>query len=252
MNMEQVWISAAGLSLATMLGAVIGFIVKELPHKWNDIFLGFCAGIMLAAATVGLILPAAESLGSGGWYLLVVGVVAGMLFLNLLDFFTPHLHKITGLDQEEHRNNASLNKVMLFVMAIALHKLPEGMAAGDGFNSPETSDAWAVTLGIAVQNIPEGMVVIAPLLLAGISKLRALVISLAVALLEVAGVWIGYALGAISPLLLPVMLAFAGGAMLYVVSDEMIPETHAHGYEKYATYALVLGFVTLLIFDLVF
>ena len=250
--MEQVWISAAGLSLATMLGAVIGFIVKELPHKWNDISLGFCAGIMLAAATVGLILPAAESLGSGGWYLLVVGVVAGMLFLNLLDFFTPHLHKITGLDQEEHRNNASLNKVMLFVMAIALHKLPEGIAAGVGFNSPETSDAWAVTLGIAVQNIPEGMVVIAPLLLAGISKLRALVISLAVALLEVVGVWIGYALGAISPLLLPVMLAFAGGAMLYVVSDEMIPETHAHGYEKHATYALVLGFVTLLIFDLVF
>lgn len=96
------------------------------------------------------------------------------------------------------------------------------------------------------------MVVIAPLLLAGISKFRALVISLAVALLEVVGVWIGYALGAISPLLLPVMLAFAGGAMLYVVSDEMIPETHAHGYEKYATYALVLGFVTLLIFDLVF
>ena len=93
---------------------------------------------------------------------------------------------------------------------------------------------------------------IAPLLLAGISKLRALVISLAVALLEVVGVWIGYALGAISPLLLPVMLAFAGGAMLYVVSDEMIPETHAHGYEKHATYALVLGFVTLLIFDLVF
>ncbi|MGN1234106.1 MAG: ZIP family metal transporter, partial [Candidatus Cryptobacteroides sp.] len=109
--MEQVWISAAGLSLATMLGAVIGFIVKELPHKWNDISLGFCAGIMLAAATVGLILPAAESLGAGQWYFLVAGVVAGMLFLNLLDLFTPHLHKITGLDQEEHRNNASLNKV---------------------------------------------------------------------------------------------------------------------------------------------
>ena len=104
MNMEQVWISAAGLSLATMLGAVIGFIVKELPHKWNDIFLGFCAGIMLAAATVGLILPAADSLGAGQWYLLVAGVVAGMLFLNLLDFFTLHLHKITGLDQEEHLN----------------------------------------------------------------------------------------------------------------------------------------------------
>jgi len=244
--MQQVWLSAAGLGLATLVGAVLGFMIKELPHKWNDAVLGLCAGVMLAAATLGLIVPSAEMAG-GHWWLVVIGVCAGMAFLNVLDLVTPHLHKITGLDAEEHKHNASLNHVLLFVMAIALHKLPEGMAAGVGFNSADSGDAWAVTLGIALQNIPEGMVVIAPLLVAGVSRIRTLVISLAIAMLEVVGVWIGYGIGAISQLLLPVMLAFAGGAMLYVVSDEMIPETHSHGYQKLATYALVLGFVAMLL-----
>ncbi len=248
--MISIWISAAGLALATVIGSLLGFAIKELPHKWNDAILGFCAGVMLAAATLGLILPAAESAGQGGWWLVLSGVVVGMLFLNLLDLVTPHMHKITGLEQEQHANNASLNKVLLFVMAIALHKLPEGMAAGVGFNSSDLSGAWSVTIGIAVQNIPEGMVVIAPLLVAGVSRMRTFVIAMAIALLEIVGVWFGYAMGAVSQMLLPAMLAFAGGAMLYVVSDEMIPETHAHGYQKTATYALVLGFVALMFLDL--
>ena len=250
--MYQVWISAAGLSIATIIGALLGFTVKALPHKWNDAVLGFCAGVMLAASTIGLIVPAAESAGIERWWLVISGVICGMLFLNLLDLFTPHLHKITGLDAEEHRNNASINHILLFVMAIALHKLPEGIAAGVGFNSAETSDAWAVTLGIALQNIPEGMVVIAPLLLAGVSKWRTFVISLAIALLEVAGVWIGYGIGSISEVLLPVMLSMAGGAMLYVVSDEMIPETHSHGYQKMATYALIIGFTAFIFMEMAF
>ena len=250
--MNQVWISAAGLSLATIIGSVIGFLVKSLPHKWNDAILGFCAGVMLAASTVGLILPAAQDAGSGRWWLILIGVILGMLLLNVLDLVTPHLHKLTGLEEEEHRNNASLNHILLFVLAIALHKLPEGIAAGVGFNAADNTDAWAVTLGIAIQNVPEGMVVIAPLLIAGVSKIRTFLISLVIALLEVVGVWIGYGMGAISPILLPVMLALAGGAMLYVVSDEMIPETHAHGYQKLATYALVLGFVSLVFLEISF
>ena len=250
--MNQVWISAAGLSLATIIGSVIGFLVKSLPHKWNDAILGFCAGVMLAASTVGLILPAAQDAGSSRWWLILIGVILGMLLLNVLDLVTPHLHKLTGLEEEEHRNNASLNHILLFVLAIALHKLPEGIAAGVGFNAADSTDAWAVTLGIAIENVPEGMVVIAPLLIAGVSKIRTFLISLVIALLEVVGVWIGYGMGAISPILLPVMLALAGGAMLYVVSDEMIPETHAHGYQKLATYALVLGFVSLVFLEISF
>ncbi len=248
--MIYVWISAAGLALATIIGSVLGFMVKGLSHKCNDSILGFCAGVMLAASTIGLIIPAAETVGLRGSWLVLVGVVLGMLFLNVLDFVVPHLHKITGLDEETHRNNASINNILLFVMAIALHKLPEGISAGVGFNSENISDAWTVTLGIAIQNVPEGMVVVAPLLLAGVTRLRTFVISLAVAMLEVVGVWIGYGIGAISEFLLPVMLSFAGGAMMYVVSDEMIPETHSHGYQKYATYALVLGFVALLFVEM--
>ncbi len=246
--LAQVWLSAAGLAAATMLGSLIGFAVRELPHKWNDAVLGFCAGVMLAASTVGLIVPAAEQAGPS-WWLVLLGVVAGMLFLNVLDMVTPHLHRITGLDREEHLHNASLNRILLFVLAIALHKFPEGIASGVGFNSSDVSDAWTVVAGIALQNIPEGMVVIAPLLLAGVSRMRTFMISLAIAMLEVAGVWTGYALGAMSERMLPVMLSFAGGAMLYVVSDEMIPETHAHGYEKAATYSLVLGFVGLVLLE---
>ena len=109
--------------------------------------------------------------------------------------------------------------------------------------------SWTVSFGIALQNIPEGMVIIAPLLLAGVKRMRTFIISLAIGLLEVLGVWTGYAMGSLSTSMLPVMLGFAGGAMLYVTSDEMIPETHAHGYQKQATYALLLGFMTLLLLE---
>lgn len=247
--MTQVWISAAGLCGATIIGSILGFIIKELPHKWNDTILGYCAGIMLAASTIGLIVPAFEM--TTHWWLVVIGVMSGALFLNVLDLIIPHLHHITGLDKEAHRNNSTLNHILLFVMAIALHKLPEGMAAGVSMSDTEGA-SWAVSLGIAIQNIPEGMVVIAPLLLAGIKRLRTFIISILIGLLEVAGVWIGFGLGNLSIFLLPLMLGFAGGAMLYVTSDEMIPETHAHGYEKQATYSLLLGFMTLILIEKIF
>ena len=245
--MTEVWISAAGLCGSTIIGSILGFLIKELPHKWNDTVLGYCAGIMLAASTVGLILPAFELTSQWGWVVLVVMV--GALFLNVLDLVTPHLHSITGLDPEEHKANATLNHVLLFVMAIALHKLPEGMAAGVSMCNAGDQTDWSVSFGIALQNIPEGMVIIAPLLVAGVSTLRTFLISIAIGVLEIVGVLLGYGLGTASEAFLPIMLGFAGGAMLYVTSDEMIPETHAHGYQKQATYALLLGFMTLLILE---
>ena len=248
--MSHVWISAAGLCGATILGSVLGFFFKELPHKWNDTVLGYCAGIMLAASTLGLIVPAYDTGGSNGWWIVTAGVIGGALFLNVLDLITPHLHAITGIDPEEHRHNSTLNHIMLFVMAIALHKLPEGIAAGVSMMTQDDgSTDWSVSFGIALQNVPEGMVIIAPLLLAGVTHLRTMLISIGIGLLEVVGVWIGYGLGATSVTFLPVMLGFAGGAMLYVTSDEMIPETHTHGYQKQATYALIIGFVTLLLLE---
>ena len=245
--MTSVWISAAGLCGATIIGSALGFAIKQLPHKWNDTVLGYCAGIMLAASTLGLIVPAFEGTATP-WWLVAAGVMGGALFLNVLDLVTPHLHHITGLDAEEHRNNSTLNHVLLFVMAIALHKLPEGIAAGVSMTDGDEA-SWAVSFGIALQNVPEGMVVIAPLLLAGVKRLRTFIIAAGIGLLEVVGVWLGFALGSLSAAMLPVMLGFAGGAMLYVTSDEMIPETHAHGYQKQATYALLLGFMTLLLLE---
>ena len=247
--MQAVLISALALCLASIIGSLIGLTFKGLSHKTNDIIMGFCAGIMLAASVVGLILPATEMAGSAGWWQVAIGVLLGAIFLNLLDNITPHLHRITGLEPESHNNNAQINKVLLFVLAIALHKLPEGIAAGVSFNNDSESAAWSVTLGLALQNIPEGMVVISPLLLAGVNRWRTFFISLAIGLLEIIGVWIGYGLGAISIVMLPIMLAFAGGALLYVISDEMIPETHAHGYHKAATFALLIGFMTLVFLE---
>ncbi len=251
--MTLIWLSAAGLCGATLIGSLLGFCFKSLPHRWNDTVMGFCAGVMLAAAVLGLIVPAAEGAPVSMWWLIVGGALVGALFLNLLDFVTPHLHMLTGLDPEEHRHNRTLSRVMLFVMAIALHKFPEGVAAGVSLTDVQAGGTpLAVTFGIALQNVPEGMVVISPLLLAGVSRLRTAVISLGIGLLEVLGVWTGYALGIVNEAFLPFMLAFAGGAMLYVVSDEMIPETHAHGYQKQATYALVLGFLMLLYLERIF
>lgn len=116
--MIQIWICVAGLSLSTIIGSILGFIFKSIPHKWNDIILGFCAGVMLAASTIGLILPATEQAGGSAWRTISIGVIVGLLFLNLLDMVTPHLHRLTGLEQEVHQNNSSIDRILLFVMAI--------------------------------------------------------------------------------------------------------------------------------------
>lgn len=246
--LKEVVYSSIGLGLSSIAGSAIGLVVRKIPHKWNDIFMGFCAGMMLAASVVCLILPAVESVSAAGWWQVVCGVIAGVLLIDLMDKFTPHLHHLSGMDDEEHVNNASLNRTMLFVFAIALHKLPEGLATGVTFNG-EVSNAYAMTVTIALQNIPEGMVVVTPLLMAGISFWRTATIAVAISLLEIVGVMAGYFIGDLSSLFLPVLLAMAGGAMLYVISDEMIPETHSHGFQKGATYALVAGVLAMLFIE---
>lgn len=247
---HTVMISAIGLGLASLVGSAIGMFVKNISHRLNDIFLGFCAGMMLAASIVCLIMPAIGMVPTSGLWQIIAGVAAGVALIGALDYVTPHLHRLTGLDIEEHSNNRhSVNRVLLFVLAIALHKLPEGMATGIVFEGPDQQNAIAVSLTIALQNIPEGMVVVTPLIMIGMSYLRTSLVALAVAAIEVAGVYIGFALGGISEMMLPFLLAMAGGAMLYVISDEMIPETHSHGFEKYATYALIVGVMTMLLIE---
>ena len=246
--MELVLLTALGVGGATVIGALIGFIFKNISHKFSDIVLSFAAGVMLAAAVLGLISPSLEYGGKYGILVTVAGIFAGAVCLNLIDKLVPHLHKIVGVEPESH-HNANLNKVLLFVLAIAIHNLPEGIAAGVGFGSGDTTQALIIAGGIALQNIPEGMVIIAPMLAAGIRPGKTFILAMITGLVEVVGTLIGYFAVSISTAILPFALAFAGGTMLYVISDEMIPETHAHGSERGATYALLIGFCVMLVTD---
>ena len=250
--MTMVLLTALGVGGATIIGAIIGFAFKNISHKFSDIVLSFASGVMLAAAVLGLVMPSVEY-GSvyGKWIGILIcisGIFVGAFCLNLIDKLVPHLHKMVGDDLESH-NNQQLSKVLLFVMAIAIHNLPEGIAAGVGFGSGNTTQALIIAGGIALQNIPEGMVIIGPMLASGVSPKKTFLIAISTGLVEVVGTLIGYFAVSVASAILPFALAFAGGTMLYVISDEMIPETHAHGEERGATYSLLIGFCLMLAFD---
>ena len=248
--MRLVWLTALGIGGATMIGAVLGFVFRKISHRFSDIVLAFAAGVMMAAAVIGLILPSLEHSGKMALPTTVAGIFCGAICLTLLDRLVPHLHKLAGVDQESHPDQtARLDKILLFVMAIALHNFPEGIAAGVSFGGGNPAEALVVAGGIALQNIPEGMVIIAPMLAAGVSPTRTLLCALATGVVEVLGTLLGYGAVNVSAAILPFMLAFAGGTMLYVISDEMIPETHAHGCERGATFALLTGFCLMLATD---
>lgn len=245
--MKIVLLTALGVGGATVIGAVLGFLFKNISHKFSDIVLSFAAGVMLCAAILGLIMPSLEYGGLYGLPVTVIGIFCGAVCLSFLDKLVPHLHRLSGVDQEDHsQDTQKLNKVLLFVMAIAIHNLPEGLAAGVGFGTGSDGHAMTIALGIALQNIPEGMVIIGPMLAAGMSPGRTFVIAMFTGVVEVVGTLLGYVAVSVSNAVLPFALAFAGGTMLYVISDEMIPETHAHGSERGATYALLAGFCLML------
>ena len=246
--MKLVLLTALGVGGATLIGAIIGFLFKKISHKFSDIVLSFAAGVMLAAAVLGLVLPSLEHGGKYGILITIAGIFVGALCLDLIDKLVPHLHKMAEPDIEPHKS-VNINKVFLFVTAIAIHNLPEGIAAGVGFGSGDTTQALIIAGGIALQNIPEGMVIIGPMLAAGVSRRKTLVIAALTGVIEVVGTFIGYFAISIASIILPFALAFAAGTMLYVISDEMIPETHAHGSERGATYSLLVGFSVMLAFD---
>ncbi len=248
--MKIVLLTALGVGGASVIGALLGFAFKKISHKFSDIVLSFAAGVMLAAAVVGLILPSLEYGGKFPLLVTVAGIFCGAICVNVMDKVVPHLHKLTGVDIEKHPENSErLDKVLLFVMAIAIHNLPEGIAAGVGFGTGNAAEALTIAGGIALQNIPEGMVIIAPMLASGMSHFRTFSVAVFTGIIEVAGTLLGYFAVSVSSAILPFALAFAGGTMLYVISDEMIPETHAHGNERGATYSLLAGFCLMIIFD---
>ncbi len=247
--MKLVLLTALGVGSATVFGSLLGFIFKKISHKFSDIIMAFAAGVMLAAAVIGLILPSIEYGGKYGIIITIVGIFLGAVCINLIDKLVPHLHKMVGPQDDEGHNNKKLDKILLFVMAIAIHNLPEGIAAGVSFGSGDVSQALVVAGAIALQNIPEGMIIIGPMLSAGVSPKKTFVCALLTGVVEVVGTLLGFFAVSVAQFVLPFALSFAGGTMLYVISDEIITETHHEGHQRGSTYALLLGFCVMLASD---
>lgn len=246
-----VFLTAVGVGGATVIGALIGFLLKGLSHKFSNLIVSFAAGIMLSAAVFGLILPSVEYGGRFGVISAVLGILVGGVCINLSDRLVPHIQKIAVRGNERDQNGNTLRGVLLFVIAIGIHNLPEGIAAGVGFGSGDIENAMLIASGIALHNIPEGMVIISPMLAAGISPKKTFIFALITGFAEVVGTVIGYFAVSFASAILPFALAFAGGTMLYVISEEMIPETHASGDECKVTYAFLCGFCAMLVLDAV-
>ena len=248
LTLELVIITALCVGGSTALGALIGYMTKGVSKAFGDKIMAFAAGVMLAAAIIGLIVPSFEA-GEGAWIAgAAFGVFAGAIFIDMLDKAAPLLRRLAGRERTDDSSERARG-VTLFVLAIALHNLPEGIAAGVGFGTGNVSDAFLIAAGIALQNIPEGMVIVSPMMSVGMKPSRALLYASLTGVLEVIGTFIGYFAIGVSEALLPFLLAFAGGTMLYVISDEMIPEIHSGDDKRNATYALLFGFVLMMVFD---
>lgn len=233
--MKSVFWAALGIGGSTLVGTGCGFFLNHVTEVWNDIVTAFAAGVMLAAAAFGLFAPAME-LTSGAWVLLIAaGALCGALFLRAVAAASSRL----GGESNLFRAHPEL----LFVLALAVHKFPEGMAGGVGLSGMDPKAAMTVVFGIALQNLPEGVVMIPPLLNAGVSRRRAACIALATGLLNALGVFAGALWGRYSGGVLPFALAFAGGAMLDVIVARLIPEAVGSGRLRQGGTIVMLGFL---------
>jgi ZIP family zinc transporter len=237
---------------ATALGTLPVAFSQPLSQRVNDALLGFGAGVMLAACAFSLVLPAldaAQSQGAGRWgasVLVGTAILSGGLLLLLIDRLVPHEHFIKGV---EGRGGHALKRAWLFVLAIALHNMPEGLAIGVAFGGPDLQSAQALATGIAIQDVPEGLVVAVALRSVGYSRVLAVLLGMASGLVEPLFAVLGVAVVGLSATLLPWGLGASGGAMLYVISHEIIPESHRQGHEALATTGLMLGFVLMMVLD---
>lgn len=231
--------------LATGAGALPVLFTTNVSDRLLDIMLGFSAGVMLAAASFSLIVPAIDM--SGPW-VAVLGLVFGAFVIHLIDRFIPHFHPNLGAEGKPSK----LSKVWLFVIAITIHNFPEGLAVGVSFGTGNVAAGLVVATAIGLQNMPEGLAAALPLLREGYSRRRSLWYGMLTGLVEPVGGLLGVALVSIFHPILPWALTFAAGAMLFVVSDEMIPESHRKGFEREATFGLIGGFVVMMLLDYVF
>ena len=236
--------------LATGVGALPIFFTRKISDKLQDVLMGFGAGVMLAATSFSLIVPGLKVAGYGinAALIVVFGILLGGIFLYLTDKIIPHEHFIKG---HEGIDLVRLKRIWLFIFAITIHNFPEGMAVGVGFGGGDIANGITLAIGIGLQNIPEGLVVALALLAHRYSLSKSFLIALATGLVEPIGGLLGAGIVSIFMPLLPWGLAFAAGAMLFVVSDEIIPESHRKEFAKQATFGLMVGFVVMLFLDVV-
>ncbi len=245
---EIIWLgSVASLAagLATGAGALPVLFIKEISDRFLDVMLGFSAGVMLAATSFSLIIPAIDL--SSPW-VAVFGIILSALILHLIDRSIPHFHPKLGAEGP----SSGLPRIWLFVLAITIHNFPEGLAVGVSFGIGDVAAGLVIATAIGLQNMPEGLAVALPLLREGYSRRKSLWYGALTGLVEPVGGLLGVALVSIFHPILPWALAFAAGAMLFVVSDEMIPESHRKGFEREATFGLIAGFVIMMLLDCLF
>jgi ZIP family zinc transporter len=249
---------AAGFFVAflNLLGASLVLVWRDPSERSLDTMLGFAAGIMLSASFTSLILPGIEAAG-GDPIPVLIGIVLGVVLLDRADRWVPHVHfLVTGRRREDQTKTpdgvdaAKVTGVVLFIVAITLHNMPEGLAVGVGFGSGDYANAVALMLAIGIQNIPEGFAVSVAAVNAGFDKrFYATLTGVRSGLVEIPLVVVGaYAVSVARPVL-PYAMGFAAGGMLYVISDEIIPETHTRGYERVATLGTMAGVVVMLYLD---
>jgi len=245
-----------GASLVAALGTGFGslgvFFIRRLSPRLEDGLLSLAAGIMLAASVFSLLLPAIEFAEQQfrsreiGAIIVAAGILAGAAGLFLVHRSLPHEHFLIG---REGPVTEKLSRIWLFVIAITLHNFPEGMAVGVGFAGGDISNGVTLTAGIGLQNIPEGMAVAVSLLSVGYTRATAFLVGALTGLVEPVGGLMGSLAVSVAGPLVPFSLSFAAGAMLFIISDEIIPETHRGGFENLATFSLLIGFCGMMLLD---
>ncbi|AVS88704.1 ZIP family metal transporter [Paracidovorax avenae] len=252
-RVAQAWQGGLVAALATALGTLPVVFSQRLSERVQDTLFGFGAGVMLAASSFSLIIPgleAAKTNGAGAWAAggtIGASILLGGLALLAMERVLPHEHFIKGV--EGGPSPRTLRRTWLFVFAIALHNLPEGLAIGVAYGGTSPLQAGTLTAGIAIQDVPEGLVVAVALLAAGYRRSLAVLLGMASGLVEPLGAVLGASVIGLSAGLLPWGLGFAAGAMLFVISHEIIPESHRKGHEAWATGGLMIGFVLMMLLD---
>ncbi len=243
------FLASLAAGLATGVGALPALFIRRVTDRTMDILLGGAAGVMLAATSFSLIVPGID-VGNRMWpgwgiWIVVLGMAVGAVFLDRADKWLPHEHFVKGHEGPSSR----LRKIWLFIIAITIHNFPEGLAVGVGFGAGDFGSATSLAIGIGLQNMPEGLAVALPLMSEGYSRWKAIGIATLTGLVEPIGGLLGVgAVTAFQPIL-PFGLAFAAGAMLFVISDEIIPETHTRGYARLATFGVIVGFLIMMVLD---